>query len=71
MLKLYISHFTLLWFFKVLENLVVDFKKKNIYESCCQSNCEPQNVIFFKVFPRSDDTRIFVELPIEKVVVTK
>ena len=30
MLKLYISHFTLLWFFKVLENFVVDFKKKKI-----------------------------------------
>ena len=27
MLKLYISHFALLWFFKVLENFVVDFKK--------------------------------------------
>ena len=27
MLKLYISNFTLLWFFKALENFVVDFKK--------------------------------------------
>ena len=27
MLNLYISHFALLWFFKVLENFVVDLKK--------------------------------------------
>ena len=31
MLKLYISHFTLLWFCKVVENFDVDFKKKNIF----------------------------------------
>ena len=28
MLNLYISHFTLLWFCKVVENFDVDFKKK-------------------------------------------
>ena len=41
MLKLYISHFTLLWFLKVLEN-VVDFKK-NIFMKAVFG----QNVMFY------------------------
>ena len=44
MLQFYISHFTLLWFFKVLENFAVDFKKnKNIFMKAVVS----QNIMFY------------------------
>ena len=42
MLKLYILHFTMLWFFKVLENFVVDLKQ-NIFMKAAVS----QNVMFY------------------------
>ena len=38
MLKLYISHFALLCFFKVLENFVVDFKKNIFIKAAVSQN---------------------------------
>ena len=42
MLKLYISHFTLLWFFKVVENFDADFKR-NIFIK----DIVGQNIVFY------------------------